>query len=353
MRLIANGSQGGTTVPTPQSLVGTPGYAASGAPGTFTETICDPDIFNVVLAELAALATANGAALGGSNQQALTTVLQAAGANVTAISASGALTASMAGLILVSASSGSLSLTLPQAASAGGLPTQYSFARTDSTANTVTISLGGSDTMLIGSAPITLATGVLVRVANDGVSRWVNLNSGSGVHGIQSFTTSGTWVVPAGVTPIYVSGCAGGAGGNQYVSGAAGQPVIEMPITVTPGHTLTATIGAAGAGGSTSCTGGGTTTLVDTTASTTLLTLTGGAGASGGSAQSVGYPSGALPTANYPTQGASGPFGGGGPSGGSTSGGAGGAAYGYGAGGGQGFAATGGNGAPGFLILRW
>lgn len=178
--------------------------------------------------------------------------------------------------------------------------------------------------------------------------------AGLGVgYGETIFTTSGTLTVPAGVTTIWVSGCAGGAGGNQYVSGGAGQPVIETPITVTAGHVLTATIGAAGAGGTTSCTGGGNTTLVDTTASTTLLTLTGGAGASGGSAQSVGYPSGALPTANYPTQGASGPFGGGGPSGGSTSGGAGGAAYGYGAGGGQGFAATGGNGAPGFLILRW
>ena len=179
--------------------------------------------------------------------------------------------------------------------------------------------------------------------------------------GIQSrcavFTTNNTWTVPAGITEILVSGCAGGAGGNNWCSGAAGQPVELLSVAVTPGHSLAITIGAAGAGGYPNSTAGGNTVLVDSTTATTLLTLTGG-GAAIGSTYSAGYPNGSLYAAGGYAGGvgASGPFGAGGPAAGTNAGqpptal----AAYGYGAGGGQQNGGTpGGNGAPGILILKW
>ena len=166
-------------------------------------------------------------------------------------------------------------------------------------------------------------------------------------------TTSGNWTVPAGITTVWVSGCAGGAGGNTSFSGGAGQPAIKSPLSVTPGHVLALAIGAAGAGGTTISggTGGGNTVVTDSTTSTVLLTLTGAAASGGG--VSAGYPSGGALCAGSTLPGASGPFGGGGPAGGNSGGTNGGPAYGYGAGGGQSQSATGGNGAPGLLILEF
>ena len=72
------------------------------------------------------------------------------------------------------------------------------------------------------------------------------------------FTEDGTWVVPAGVNTIYVSGCGGGgggAGGHSADPGGGGGgggcavAVSRMPIRVTPGATLTITIGTGGGGG--------------------------------------------------------------------------------------------------------
>jgi hypothetical protein len=209
------------------------------------------------------------------------------------------------------------------------------------------------------------------------------------------FTSSGTWTVPQGVTTILVSGCAGGGGGggggasNSTSGGAgsgggggAGQSVIKKTISVTPGSTITVTIGAGGSAGSGGAANGGSggnggnggnTTLV--TGSTTLLSLTAGSGGSGGSGGggagggSNGYPSGSYGTdggviSGVGGMGASSPFGGGGGAG--RAGGGGGitayGAYGYGSGGGGGGCAygtttgTGGNGgtgAPGILIIEW
>ncbi len=213
------------------------------------------------------------------------------------------------------------------------------------------------------------------------------------------FTANGAFTVPDFVTTIWVSGCAGGggggssgggtstAGGGGGAGGGAGEPALKTPISVTPGHTLSITIGAAGAGGAAppsdtagnNGTSGGNTVLEDSTAATTLLTLTGGSGGNGGGG--AGAQGGASPSSGYPGGGAgrdsiysadggtggSGPFGGGGGLGrgaaGYNAGFAGNSGYGYGAGGGGGggtyaasaatAGASGGNGAPGFLVIEW
>jgi len=209
------------------------------------------------------------------------------------------------------------------------------------------------------------------------------------------FASSGSWTVPQGVTKILVSGCAGGGGGggggasNSTSGGAgsgggggAGQFVIKQAISVTPGSTITITIGSGGSGGSGGAPNGGSggnggnggnTTLV--TGSTTLLSLSAGAGGGGGGsaggAAGLGYPSGSFGPdgaafAGTGGMGASSPFGGGGGSGRGAGGGsagldgAGGGGYGSGGGGGgcaygttTGTGGAGGAGAPGIIIIEW
>lgn len=64
----------------------------------------------------------------------------------------------------------------------------------------------------------------------------------------KTFTKNGTFIVPAGVTQLKISGCgAGGKGGAQYaqdnLGGKAGQYLIDSVYSVTPGQSLTIVCG--------------------------------------------------------------------------------------------------------------
>lgn len=153
---------------------------------------------------------------------------------------------------------------------------------------------------------------------------------------VQRFTTSGTFIVPDGVTQVWVSGCAGGGGGGSSLAtnassfvtggsgGGAGQSVLRVPISVTPGQVIPLTIGGGGVGGGAAlnnATAGGATQLG---AAGALLNLVGGLqgllgvggttvpGNYGGPAGGVGFPNGgfAQDTAAYAGGVASGGFGG-------------------------------------------
>ena len=99
---------------------------------------------------------------------------------------------------------------------------------------------------------------------------WVT--SSSGLSGI-SFSSSGTWTVPAGITKIIVDGSGGGGGGGGSSTvgghggggGGGGSVGIPTTMTVTPGDTLTITIGAGGTAGGPGSSGanGGSTILSD------------------------------------------------------------------------------------------
>jgi hypothetical protein len=67
----------------------------------------------------------------------------------------------------------------------------------------------------------------------------------------QSFTSSGTFSVPSGVTAVNVLVVAGGGGGSSYIGGGggAGGLIYRPGFTVTPGGTVTVTVGCGGAGG--------------------------------------------------------------------------------------------------------
>jgi hypothetical protein len=93
----------------------------------------------------------------------------------------------------------------------------------------------------------------------------ISLSSG---HGIQVFTASGTFVVPNGITKIYISMAGGGGGGGRInASGGGGggaTTVINYPYTVTPNSSYSVVIGAGGAGSTSNGvagTNGGTTSF--------------------------------------------------------------------------------------------
>ena len=134
---------------------------------------------------------------------------------------------------------------------------------------------------------------------NEASDVWVLANPASSItsSGIVTFTSSGSFTVPRGVSKIYVSGCAGGGGGGGSFQGAvvalsccsgaggggSGFCTINQAITVIPGETLTVTIGAFGVPGVVNATGGsGGATVITSPTSGTLLNLAGGAGGAPG-----------------------------------------------------------------------
>lgn len=245
-------------------------------------------------------------------------------------------------------------------------------------------------------------TNNLVEIKNAGAAAVAATlaNLGLAPHGLSRFTSSGSFIVPEGVFTIWVSGCAAGGGGGSSLAsdgssfvtggsgGGAGQSVMCIPITVTPGQVIPVTIGTGGAGGTAAtnnATSGGNTLLGS---GGSLVSLLGGSpgklgsgGVSfpasyGGAQGGVGYPDGsyAQDTAVFSAtmayggqggQGASGPFGQAGPAGRGAMGqnviai----AGFGYGAGGsgsGGAYRSTtnvpGGTGAPGlsgYLVIEW
>jgi len=115
------------------------------------------------------------------------------------------------------------------------------------------------------------------------------------------FLASGLWTCPAGVKRIEVEGCGGGGGGgggfyttnstNLWLSGGSGGGGAKLGIctvSVTPGTSYTAGIGAGGAGGAGTLTGlvkatDGSDGYFMITAGATLATFSGaGAGYAGG-----------------------------------------------------------------------
>lgn len=189
-------------------------------------------------------------------------------------------------------------------------------------------------------------TNNLVEIKNAGAAAVAATlaNLGLAPHGLSRFTSSGSFIVPEGVFTIWVSGCAAGGGGGSSLAsdgssfvtggsgGGAGQSVMCIPITVTPGQVIPVTIGNGGTGGTAAtnnATAGGNTKLGVGGA---LLNLVGGSpggvgsggttfpASYGGPPGGVGYPNGsyALDTVSFSAttaygglggQGASGPFG--------------------------------------------
>jgi hypothetical protein len=104
----------------------------------------------------------------------------------------------------------------------------------------------------------------------------------------QTFTSSGTFTIPTGVTALKITVCGGGggSGGNQGGSGGGGSgggggAGVQYFTSLTPGNTLTVTVGGAGAAGNAGQNNGGTggtSSVASGTQSITTLSATGGGG---------------------------------------------------------------------------
>ena len=130
-------------------------------------------------------------------------------------------------------------------------------------------------------------------LSDNGVLKWAKNSA--------FFVTNGTFVVPPGVTTVYITGCGGGGGGRrndpdlQTDSGGSGgggaAVVIRIPISVSPGQNISVTVGKGGAAGTTDSRNG---KAGGVTSFGSLLSIGGG----GGGTSSGGGSGGSSPLTN-------------------------------------------------------
>jgi len=108
------------------------------------------------------------------------------------------------------------------------------------------------------------------------------------------FNTSGTFIVPNGVTTLRATAIGGGGAGGYHATmpgggGGAGGTAVGIVTNLTPGMSIAVTVGAGGAGSDTPGTGfsGGTSSFG------TFLSASGGQGGGGGTAVQFAMPGGA------------------------------------------------------------
>lgn len=263
----------------PTSGFPTPGNPLASVPATvFTAWVA-----HMLIEELRGIVSGAGITPDKANvTQAQFAVRRMAAANVTTHSATGALTADQAGVILATAAGGNVTLTLPAATAASGRPLRFHIVRTDTSANTLTIARAGSDT-IEGLTSFTVPTRGRVVIVSDGTSAWRLGHPQRPFGGAQLFTAGGTFTVPANVFRLQVRvwGGGGGGSGGGGASGSAGGYSLAH-VEVDPGQAITVTVGGGGSGANDAATAGnGGTSSFGSFASATGGT---GSGAAAGAA---------------------------------------------------------------------
>jgi hypothetical protein len=257
-----------TAVASPPAIPGSPGppgYFTQGNPGLgIPATVPGFEWFNGVQEELVAAILDAGLTLDAAVLTQLRTAMRRlAGSNITSVTGTTALTVDAAGIVNVAVAAAS-TITLPAANAAGGRPYRLTFVRTDVTAFAVTVQRAGAD-LIEGLTSFPLPVGGRLTLVSDGAGNWRLDKGQTALGGIQVFQSSGTFVVPANVFRLRVRlwGSGGGGGGagasGAGGGGAAGAHALGM-FSVTPGQSITVTIGGAGTGGAAGAnngTGGG------------------------------------------------------------------------------------------------
>ena len=200
--------------------------------------------------------------------------------------------------------------------SAGSAPSGGTYARgdfsVDTTNNSLWIYNGTSWSQVSDPTKLPLSGGTMTAAIAMGSNKITGLANGTAstdaaafgqipVNFVNytSFTSSTTWTVPTGVTKIRArvrAAGGGGGGGGSPANGSTAQvggggggsgEVREEYLSVTPGNTLTVTVGTGGNGGNASAAGGaggngqGGNTSQLLLSGTTLLRAFGGAGGAG------------------------------------------------------------------------
>ena len=230
---------------------------------------------------------------------------------------------------------------------------------------------------------ISPATGTALQIADSGDTITIPsgatiANSGTatgfaaGLNSVQSFTSSGTWTRPSGITKVImeVQGAGGGGAGNDgtgyYCTGGGGGGYAKKFLDVSSISTSTITVGAAGSGGGSASNGGaggatswadGTNTITGNGGNAGVARTSNNVGEAGGSASggdiniNGGYSIGVYHNQSLDRSYSAGASFLGNAGIGVTSGAEAGTGYGAGGGGVMASAGTGGAGAPGIVIV--
>lgn len=219
----------------------------------------------------------------GDREQLIQAIRRIAGGNTTVLSATGILTADNAGIVSVSAAGGAVALTLPAANAASGRPILFTFLRTDTSPNTLTIQRAGADT-IEGLTALTLPVGRRLTLQSDGASTWRMVAVGGALIGVQVFGASGTYTPTPGMGRVRVTAVGGGgAGGGVGIAsagnvslgapGGAGTAAQALFTAAQVGASVAVTVGAGGTPASGGVGGNGGTTSFGA-----LLSCPGGVG---------------------------------------------------------------------------
>jgi hypothetical protein len=176
-------------------------------------------------------------------------------------------------------------------------------AKAGVSATTGTQTTPGADAGYVGLYVVTVAYGqTTITNANLSAAQlpgapfvWAKLDDLEPMPGPTYFTSSGSYVVPNGVTKLRyrLSGGGGGGGGcasSQGAGGGGSGSYAEGVLAVTPGQTVTVTIGAGGTAGSSGggAGGNGGTSSLAGSGFTTVECTGGTGGAASGSGNSAG-----------------------------------------------------------------
>lgn len=168
------------TMPAPPVSPSAPGFFTGGNPGGGTPaTTPGFEWFNGVQEELIGLILRGGITASNADlAQVRKSLDRLFGGGLGSFSANTTLSVDDAGLVLVNASGGARTITLPAANALGGRPIRYQIEKTDSTANAVTVQRAGSDTIEGATSVVLSGQWASVTLVSDGVGAWVALSSG-------------------------------------------------------------------------------------------------------------------------------------------------------------------------------
>ncbi|MCA3417439.1 MAG: hypothetical protein INF88_00950 [Roseomonas sp.] len=185
------------TMPAPPVSPSAPGFFAGGNPGGGTPaTTPGFEWFNGVQEELIGLILRGGITASNADlAQVRKSLDRLFGGGLGSFSANTTLSVDDAGLVLVNASGGARTITLPAANALGGRPIRYQIEKTDSTANAVTVQRAGTDTIEGAASVVLSGQWASVTLVSDGVGAWVLLRpdmpaATSAVAGISRFASA-------------------------------------------------------------------------------------------------------------------------------------------------------------------